>query len=513
MRSRVVRVLVVGCCLFAVSVGRAGAAPGDVDRTFGQEGGVRIQSERGAYVFPEDMAVGPEGEIYFLRSSFRCSNSPCQSEELVSRYTFGGRLDSSFGVAGERALFRSTAAFRYSGDGSLAVAPDGRIVVGSVEEGKLLLGRLNPDGTPDAGFGYGGEIRADLIVPIDRVRVAVQADGRVVVGAEPVSGYGGNAVLVARYTAQGFPDPSFRSGGQLVTNLGSGLGGLALDEGKTLIAGPRCCRAEGRGVHLARIDERGVFDSDFGPHGERFVDDVTDGVGVSALIVSPDGDIYVVGYGQAEKGGAFVLKLRAGGALEARFGRDGIVHLSRPSLVVDGAAVDRAGRLLIAGSDREDGKGGGGTSGPRSVVILRRRPNGRPDLTFSGGAPVHLSSLPARHVGAVGIQRGRRFVLLAFRGGCFRICISPTTSLVRVLGGTSSSRCRGRRATIVGTRRGERLVGTPHRDVIAALAGNDRVFGLGGSDLICGGRGGDRLIGGEGRDLLRGGAGRDRIRQ
>ncbi len=76
---------------------------------------------------------------------------------------------------------------------------------------------------------------------------------------------------------------------------------------------------------------------------------------------------------------------------------------------------------------------------------------------------------------------------------CFRACSSPNAFLVRFIGGTSASGCQGRRATIVGTRQGEKLTGTPRRDVISALAGNDIVRGLGGNDLICGGRGDDRL--------------------
>ncbi len=490
----------------------ASAAPGDIDRTFGQEGVARVQSEAGAFVFPEDMAVAPAG-IYVLRSSLRCSPSPCVSEQLVSRYTPGGLLDSSFGSAGVRSLFRDTGAFRSTTAGSLAVAADGHVVVGSTEEGALLLGRLNPDGSPDTGFGNGGEVKTTMSAPVDRVHVAIQDDGRIIVAAEPLSGYGGDAVLIARYTAQGLPDPSFHDGGALITSLGSGLGGLALDGDKTVVAGPRCCGAEGRAVHLARIDENGVFDSSFGRQGERFVDDVTDGAGVGGLIVRPNGGIVVVGSGRGGRGaGSFALALKPNGALDPKFGRRGIAYLGHKLLTVDGAVDDRAGRLLIAGSSPE-GTGHTATSGSKALSVLRRRPNGSADRTFAGGNLIHLVSLRAGHADAVGLQGGRALVVLASRGGCSRTCESPTTLLIRFLGGTSGSRCLGHRATIVGTRHGEKLVGTPGPDVIAALAGNDRVLGRGGDDLICGGRGGDRLIGGKGRDVLSGGAGRNKIQQ
>ncbi|MGH8566444.1 MAG: choice-of-anchor Q domain-containing protein [Gammaproteobacteria bacterium] len=81
--------------------------------------------------------------------------------------------------------------------------------------------------------------------------------------------------------------------------------------------------------------------------------------------------------------------------------------------------------------------------------------------------------------------------------------------------------CSGKRATICGTSRGERLTGTRQSDVIVGRRGDDIIDGRGGDDFICGGAGKDTLRGGSGRDTLRGdeggdtlvgGKGRDRLR-
>jgi dipeptidyl aminopeptidase/acylaminoacyl peptidase len=75
-------------------------------------------------------------------------------------------------------------------------------------------------------------------------------------------------------------------------------------------------------------------------------------------------------------------------------------------------------------------------------------------------------------------------------------------------------RCGGRRATIVGTPRTDKLVGTGRRDVIAGLAGRDLLLGKGRNDILCGGKGGDRLLGGAGRaDRCVGGPRRDVARR
>lgn len=65
--------------------------------------------------------------------------------------------------------------------------------------------------------------------------------------------------------------------------------------------------------------------------------------------------------------------------------------------------------------------------------------------------------------------------------------------------------CDGRPATIVGTRRADRIEGTRGNDVIVGGGGADRIDGGRGNDVICGNGGADVLQGGRGHDVLRGG--------
>jgi streptogramin lyase len=74
-------------------------------------------------------------------------------------------------------------------------------------------------------------------------------------------------------------------------------------------------------------------------------------------------------------------------------------------------------------------------------------------------------------------------------------------------------KCRGRLATIVGSKRNDKLKGSKFSDVIAGLGGKDKIKGLNGKDRLCGGKGKDKLKGGKGRDKLDGGPGKDRERQ
>ncbi len=81
-------------------------------------------------------------------------------------------------------------------------------------------------------------------------------------------------------------------------------------------------------------------------------------------------------------------------------------------------------------------------------------------------------------------------------------------------------RCAGEVATIIGTRKADRLRGTAGPDVFYALSGRDKIRGRGGDDLICAmggpdtvraGSGDDTVLTGKGNDRVFGGPGRDRI--
>jgi Ca2+-binding RTX toxin-like protein len=75
----------------------------------------------------------------------------------------------------------------------------------------------------------------------------------------------------------------------------------------------------------------------------------------------------------------------------------------------------------------------------------------------------------------------------------------------------SNIRCRGTKATLIGSPGKDSINGTGKRDVIVAFGGKDTVSGRGGNDLICGNGGKDGLIGGKGKDTLVGGGGPDNL--
>jgi len=76
--------------------------------------------------------------------------------------------------------------------------------------------------------------------------------------------------------------------------------------------------------------------------------------------------------------------------------------------------------------------------------------------------------------------------------------------------GKRAGRCLGRKATLVGTRKNDKIIGTKKRDVIVARGGKDKIRSRGGNDLICAKGGKDRIAGGSGEDKVKAGGGPDR---
>lgn len=82
-------------------------------------------------------------------------------------------------------------------------------------------------------------------------------------------------------------------------------------------------------------------------------------------------------------------------------------------------------------------------------------------------------------------------------------------SLISPPGAAAVPRCFGKKATIVGTNKRDRIKGTPRADVIVGLGSNDIINGKAGDDLICAGGGNDVIRGKKGDDRINGGPGGD----
>ena len=520
-RLVLVAALVVGAGA-AVPGGPAAGAGSTVDVTFGSQG--RTVVPTGAAASVRDLAVQPDGRVvgvgYVLNGSINRSGGLLNEvDALVFRLRTDGSLDPTFGI---RRLDLGAAE---EAEG-VAIQPDGRIVVvGSTGIGDdAVAWRLLPSGEPDPEFGVNGVRTIDSGGVEHAADVAIAPDGKVVVvGGTTV---GGGEMVVYRLRTTGEPDPTFDGDGAL------GFGGAGSDfafavlvqrDGKVVVTGRD---AEATGPSVVRLTATGEPDPTYGVGGVVTLPAAADTA--TALVRAPGDGVYVAT--QTRDGAdwdAVVHRVTASGVIDPAWGNG--AGARTPETGGDESVYDLA--VLPTGGVAASGE----TSVGEDALVGAFTAAGRPDTAFSStGVRVIADGL--RAVSAMAVQTDGKVVVGSDDGA------SEHRPVVLRLIGTYRPRptCAGKRATIVGTSRSERLIGTPRADVIVAGAGNDVVRGRGGNDIVCGGtgrdtidghagndrayggdgadviRGGDGadlLVGGAGRDLLSGGPGRDVVRQ
>jgi uncharacterized delta-60 repeat protein len=307
-----------------------------------------------------DMALKPNGKIVTV--------GQFQQDFLVARYTTDGHLDPTFNHDG---VLQTNFGGR-EGASRLAIQPNGKIVVVGWARGRsdfdyrLAVARYTPRGYRDPTFDGDGKAILDVPAIFGRAEsVAVQADGRIVIGAED----GNSGYSLVRLMPDGSLDPSFGTGGIAHTdaigshNIALGSTDLALQGDKILVCGVAGQPFDGFDFALARFDSDGSLDPTFADGGVARTDFLGYDDEARALAVQPDGKI-VVGGSSRDGGGRnspflfAVARYTAEGALDPSFGGDGKVTTSFRfgGAGVQGLALGD-GKIAAAGNDYNQNTG------------------------------------------------------------------------------------------------------------------------------------------------------------
>ena len=264
---------------------------------------------------------------------------------------------------------------------ALAIQADGKVLIGgafAVFDGELrnYLARLNADGSLDASF-----------VPADDIdgwvyAIAAQADGKVLVGG--TCGAGTNKCLV-RLNGDGTLDTSFAPG------VDKKVRDIAIQsDGKVLIGGEFTTVDGVARNRIARLNPDGSLDASFDP-GEG------PSAAVKSLALQADGKVIIAGSFSAVDGVARirVARLNADGSLDDTFNPDG------PNKWVDVVALQADGKVLIGGGFDKVGS-------TTRVRIARLDIGGKLDASFDpgAGASANVNALAVQADGKVLVGGG-----------------------------------------------------------------------------------------------------------
>jgi uncharacterized delta-60 repeat protein len=211
---------------------------GSLDKSFGA-GGIAVTPVRDgdAADLSSAVALQPDGKIVVVGTSLILGR---EYDFALARYNPDGSLDSGFGTGG-KIIHSFISGTDIAHD--VALQPDGKIVVaggGLGIDGTTAVVRYNADGSIDTGFAADGVFRTEGGFFVGH-GIALQPDAKIVAfGAGYLTDRIGFAV--ARLNPNGSPDAGFGTNGRLITPIGTDGGSAALDgalqsDGKILAFG------------------------------------------------------------------------------------------------------------------------------------------------------------------------------------------------------------------------------------------------------------------------------------
>ena len=457
--------------------------PGSPDPTFGSGGSAVIPLGTGPNpsAAARAVAIQPDGKIVFV--GYATDNSGSNSL-LVGRLDPSGNFDPSFGHGGKIVVQIAAGAHGFSGGWSVALQPDGKILVGGdafsdTDNGGFVVARLTPEGTFDSSFGEDGRASLKLTSPDLPVAqaLALQPDGRIVVAGTAIwtdSGRGFDEVMVGRLNGNGTPDESFGDGGKVLVQLDdhptsdgvySEMHSVAIQpDHKIVIAGYEGATSDDVVVgRLSGVD--GSFDSTFGSGGTKIYSpfpNVDNSGGLAeALALAPDGKILLGGdaYSQGAVGPAFVARLNSGdGSFDTAFGAGGqaFATIGASATAVNDMALTPNGQIVVGGSAT------GVDNQSRLLVARLNGARGDYDPSFGAGGSFQ-SSLGSSQAAAIAIQPDGKIVAVGSAG--------DSALVTRILGDPSADS-----GPAGGPGTGPHLQSTPDHAAISALAISPTVF-------------------------------------
>jgi uncharacterized delta-60 repeat protein len=320
---------------------------GDLDPQFDTDG--KVTTDFGRDDGAQAVAIRSDGKIVVVGYSAAFP----EGDIAIARYNPDGSLDTAFDADG-----RATTDFGgYEVPNAVALQPDGKVVVGGFRFGPSgddwILGRYLGDGRLDVSFDGDGRVVTDFgAAPFERLgEVLVQTDGRIV-GAGSVGD--DDHFALARYLEDGSLDPSFGVGGMVTTHFGfpaAGRDATLQSDGKILLIG-----TSGDFV-LARYLVDGSLDPSFGSAGVAMTD-----FGAfehaAAVAMQPDGRFVIVGYHSptgANELDFAIARYLGDGSLDTGFDGDGKVttDLGASDSAHD-VAIQPDGRVVVAGVSGDD---------------------------------------------------------------------------------------------------------------------------------------------------------------
>jgi uncharacterized delta-60 repeat protein len=272
---------------------------------------------------------------------------------MFAAFDADGSVDSNFGTNGHVlqpfANYTELRAAAFQADGKLVVA--GWTLQN--DDSVFVVGRFNTDMTLDTSFGTNGLVFSDLgYGGSNDMSLAIQPDGHIL-----VAGKSGSLIAILRYDSAGVLDNSFSGYGATFVSFpglyesSSYFAGMALQsDGRIVVGG---YTGYENSFAFTRLNSDGEIDPSFGDSGTRLINFGSPNDYLREMLVAPDDSIIAVG--ESRHPGvahAAIAKLTPNGHLDSSFDEDGklLVTDSEASTDIDAASLTSDGKLVVVGN-------------------------------------------------------------------------------------------------------------------------------------------------------------------
>lgn len=295
-----------------------------------------------------------------------------------------GLLDRTFGTggvvtAGMQSTLNLAPTATTQADGKILVVGrfsiDTPTLSNTIEEVQYInVSRYNVDGSLDTTFGNKGAVLTYLVAS-SAISIAVQKDGKIVLGGSGYDYYLNDNTVLLRYHGNGQPDSSFGTNGiavyQSIQSFGVGKIQV-LSDGSIIAQG-----AEYGQLMLMRCDSAGRLDGAFGKFGVV----VENASAASSFGLQCDGKIIAMGYTRSLEN--YLSRFNPDGSPDMSFGKGD----SAPVRITNARciAIKNDGKIIVAGN--------GNTDNSNVCRVEQFLPDGTPDSSF-GYAGIALINFP-----------------------------------------------------------------------------------------------------------------------
>ncbi|MBF0695204.1 MAG: T9SS type A sorting domain-containing protein [Flavobacterium sp.] len=376
-------VLLIGCSVTAQNL--------TTDNAFGQNGHT-ITSIKNRQASIASLGLQSNKKIIACGSAFDGSSN----QLVLTRYSTDGLLDKSFGTAGRVVLPIGT--YMQYESNSVHILKNNSILVAATDGAKsdqhIVLLKFHPNGSQDRNFGKNGIARVNLPQKSVASSIAVQSDGKIIVGGKISEEYSLDYTdfLVGRFLPNGSPDESFGVNGFTMINFGTTTNRHVVSEdvvhslkiqpdGKIIAAGFTFAEPSNSTSDFAmlRLNFDGSPDTTFGKNG-RVITNFGRGEIAESIQLADDGKILLSGiyyYNDDASQKICLAKYNSDGTLDTNFGING--------KVVNDFNNDANSGFAFASHLQPDGKlivGGYVDNTSVDLFLQRFNADGTPDVSF-----------------------------------------------------------------------------------------------------------------------------------